>query len=176
MWHNWPLETCHAIMSVLSGKEIHCLSNLIARYSSWIVYSNDFWSVGWTRGILWIQNRWNCSGFSIRGTCKIAYKISDIMKDCSLINLYMYQIFSSCRANLGHDTNLVYNLVSKAVRWRWLNRAGVSFSKHKAKLWFIIERMLILREFNPLQRVARWLLNWNMMVKIFYPKLKLSVL
>ena len=115
-------------MSVPGEKDIYCLSNLIARYSSWIVYWNDFWSVGWTREILWIQSRWICTDLSMRGMCSTAHMVSDIMKDCSFMNLYIYQIFSpchSCRASLGCDTRLVSNLISEYVRSRGLTGLGL---------------------------------------------------
>ena len=72
---------------------------------------------------------WNCSDLLTRGKCKTAYKVSDIMKDHSFINLYMYQIFSPShlgRANLGFNTNLVSHLVSEDVRSRGVNRGGIS--------------------------------------------------
>ena len=42
MQQNCPFDTWHAIMSVLSGNEMYCLSDLIVRYSSCIVYLNVF--------------------------------------------------------------------------------------------------------------------------------------
>ena len=72
--------------------------------------------------------------------CKTAYKVSDIMKDHSFINLYIYQISSLChagRANLGCDTNLVSNLVNKDVRSRELNRAGVSFCELMTEIYLL---------------------------------------
>ena len=142
MQQNWPLETWHAIMSLLSGNEIYCPSNLMARFSSWMVYWNDFWSVGWTSGILWILKRWNCSDLSMRGMCRTAYKVSDIMMDQNLMNLYMYQIFSLChagRVNLGCEINLVSSLISKDMRSRKFNRAGVN----SVNLWLKFDLLLI---------------------------------
>ena len=68
---------------------------------------------------------------------KTAYKVSDVMKDHSFINLYMYQTFSPChvgRAKLGCDTNFVYNLISKDVKSKGLNRAGASFCELMTKI------------------------------------------
>ena len=74
------------------------------------------------------------------------------------MNLNMYQIFSPChagRVNLGCETNLVSSLVSKDMRSRGFNRAGVNFCELMTKILFIIDRMSILRELIPLWRVAR---------------------
>ena len=123
----WKLETlhqgdhdyCHVLC--LSGNKIYCPSNLIARYSSWIAYWNEFLSVGWTSGILGILKRWNCSDLSIRRIWRTTCKVSDIMKDWCFMNLYMYHIFSLChaaKANLGCETNLVSSLIINEVRLR----------------------------------------------------------
>ena len=94
--------------------------------------------------------------------CYTAYKVSDNMKDHSFMNLYIYQMFLPChagRANMGCDTNFDSNLVSKDVRSRGLKRAGVSFCEIMIEILFIIDRILVLREFNPFQSVTRQLLN-----------------
>ena len=161
------------MMSVLSGKEIYCLSNLIARYSSWILYWKGFLSIGWTRE-MWIQNKWNCSDLLTREMCKTVYKVFDIMKDCSFMNLYIYQIFSPChahRANPGCDINFDSNLISLDVRSQGLRRAGGSFCELTIEIWFTKDKILILREFNLLWRVTRWFFSWNIMMKKFLSKI-----
>ena len=100
------------------------------------------------------------------------------MKDHSFMNLYIYQTFSLChagRANLGCETNLVSNSISTDVRSRELSRAGVNFCEYIIEIWFTMDRMLIPSKFNPLQRVARLLLSWNIMIKNFFLTLMLIV-
>ena len=155
----WDLA-CHYVCT--NWKWIYWPSDLMAGYSSWMVYWNDFWSVRWTSGALWILNKWNCNDLSTRRMCRTAYKVSDNMKDWSFMNLYMYQIFSPCQAgriNIGHEINLVSILLSRDLGSSGFNRAGVSFCELMMENWFIICRMSILRELILLQRVARQLLN-----------------
>ena len=88
-----------------------------------------------------------------RRVCKTACKVFDIMKDLNFMNLYIYQIFSpwhAGRANLGCDTNLDSSLISKDVRSLGLNRARVNFCELMSEILFIMDKMFILREFNPL--------------------------
>ena len=79
-------------MSVLRGNEIYSLSDLIASYSSWIEYLNEFLRIGWTNGILCILYRLYCNDLSSREMSSITYKVSDIMNDQSFMNSYIYQI------------------------------------------------------------------------------------
>ena len=149
MLQNCPFDTWHAIMSILSGNEIYCSSDLMARYSSWIEYLKWFLRIGWTNGILCILNRWNFSNSSTRGMCSRTYKVFNIMNDPSFINLFMYHIFSlfhSGKANLGCGTNLVSNLISSDMRSKGFNKAGVSFVNLWLKLGFRIDKMSILTE------------------------------
>ena len=80
-------------MLVLSSNEIYYASYLIARYSSWIEYLNDFLKVEGANGILCILYKLNCSDLLTRGMCSMIYRGSDIMNDQSFMNLYIYQIF-----------------------------------------------------------------------------------
>ena len=80
-------------MSVLSRNEMYCSSDLIVRHSSCIMYLNYFLRIGCTYGMLCILNRWNWSDLSNKGICSTTYKVLVIMKDCILMNLYMFQMF-----------------------------------------------------------------------------------
>ena len=79
--------------------------------------------------------------------CKTAHKVFDIIKKCNFMNLYIYQIFSPChagRANLGCDTNLDSNLISKDVRSWGHSTAGVQFCEFMIEIWFTVDKMIIL--------------------------------
>ena len=94
--------------------------------------------------------------------CKTEYKVFDIMKGLNFMNLYIYQIFSPChvgRANLQCDIKLESNLISKDVRSQGLSKIGVHYCEIKSEILFVMDKMFILREFNLLQRVTRWLLS-----------------
>ena len=164
---------CHNVSTKWEGYVLFYF-NLVARYSSCTLYWKDFLRVGWTKRILWIWDKWNCRDLSTRGMCKIVYKVFDINKDHNFMSLYIYQIFLPChagRARLGCDTNLDSNLISKDVRPWGFSRTGVNFCEFMSEILFIMGKMFILREFSPLQRVARRLHRWNIMVKKFLFKI-----
>ena len=54
MWQNCPFDIWHATMSSLRENEIYYESYLITIYSSQMEYLNDFFRIGWTKGMLCI--------------------------------------------------------------------------------------------------------------------------
>ena len=157
-------------MLALRGNEIYCKSDLIARYSSWMEYSYDFFRTGWTKGMLCILLRLNCSDFSTKGICNTTYKVPDNMKDWSFIHLHMYQMFSPShwgRANHGCGTSWPSSLASNSLRFEGFSNVDLSFCELITETWSKIDRMSILTEFIPLWSVTKWLLNWNIVIKIF---------
>ena len=79
----------------------------------------------------------------------------------------MFLPFHSGKANLGCDANCVSNLISSDIRFKVFNKAGVSFWGLMTETWFRIDKMSLLTDCIPLQSVAKWLQNWNMMMKKF---------
>ena len=67
MWQNCPFDTWHAMMSVLSGNDIYCESDLFGRYSSQMEYLNDFFRTGWANGMLCTLHRLNWSDCQLGG-------------------------------------------------------------------------------------------------------------
>ena len=131
---------------------------------------NDFLRIRWTNGILYILYRLNCNDLSTREMCSMTYRVPDIMNDSSLMKLYIYQMFSLFhwgRANLGCETSCVSSLVSNGLRSNRFSNAGLSFCELNTATWFKIDSIYILTKFIPFQRVAKWLLNWNMVIKKF---------
>ena len=155
-------------MSVLSRNKIYCGSDLIAGYSSWIEYLNEFLRIGWTNGILYILWRLNCNDLSTGGC--IIWCIGCLTSCTIEVYLYIYQIFSPfhCgRASLGCKTSWVSCLVSNDLRSKGFSYAGLSFYELIIETWSKIDRIAILTEFIPLWKVAKWLLNWNMITQKF---------
>ena len=74
------------------------------------------------------------------------------------MNLYMYQMISSSHwgtANLVCEASQFSHLVSNSLRSDGFSNAGLSFCELITETWFKINRMSILTEFIPLQRVAK---------------------
>ena len=116
------------------------------------------------------SNRWNWSDLSTKGMCSTTYKVLDIMKGCSFMNLYMYQMFLSFysgKANLGCDTSCASNLFSRDIRSSGFSKVGVSFWELMTETWFTMDKMSIPTECIPLQSIGIWLLSWNMIMKKF---------
>ena len=158
------------MMLALRGSGIYCESDLIARYSSWMEYSNDIFRMGWTNRILSILHRLNWSDLSTRGMYSTTYRVSDNMKDWSLMNLYMFQMSSPFhwgRTNLRCEISWFSSLVSNSLRSDGFSNAGLGFCELITESWFKIDRMSILTEFIQLLRAPKWLLNWNITIKKF---------
>ena len=115
------------------------------------------------------------------GMYNMIYRVSDIINDLSFMNLYIYQMFSPfhcVRASLGCKTSWVSILVSNDLRSKGLGDTGLSFCELIIDAWSKIDSISILTEFIPLQRVAEWLLNWNMINKeiSYHEKMTLIIL
>ena len=79
----------------------------------------------------------------------------------------MFLPFHSGKAYLGCDTNWVSNLISTEIRFKGFDKVAVSFWELMTETWFKIDSMSLLTECIPLWSVAKWLLNWNIMMKKF---------
>ena len=109
MLQNWPFDTWHAIMSVLSGNKMYCESDLLARYSSWMEYLKDFLRIGWTNGILCILYRLSWSDLLTRG--RVVWHAecltSWMFEFHELVHIANVFTISLGRAKLGCETSSV---------------------------------------------------------------------
>ena len=82
----------------------------------------------------------------------------------------MYQMFSPShwgRANQGSETSWLSSLASNSLRSEGFSNVGLSYCELITETWFKFDRMSIPTKFIPLQTFARWLFNWNIMIKKF---------
>ena len=80
------------------------------------------------------------------------------MNDLSLMNLYMYHMFSpfhSGKANLRCDIKCVSNLISSYIRSNGFNKVGVSFGELMTETQFRVDKMSILTDCILLWSVAK---------------------
>ena len=145
----WVWSNCKVLF--LDGVFKSCLED-------WMDQWNSMYSIQ-------IKLKW----FIKWGVCHMTYRVFDVMNDQNFINLYVYEMFSPShlgRADLGCEPTWASSLVSNDLRSKGLRKAGLSFCKLINETWFKFI-VSILTEFIPMWRVAKWLLNWNMIIKKF---------
>ena len=129
-----------------------------------------FFRFGLTNRMLYILYRLNWSDLLTRGMCNMVYRVSDKMKDWNFMNLnicHMFSTFHWGRANLGCETSWFSSLVNINLRSDGFSNKGLGFWELIIGTWLKIDKMSILTAIMPLWRIAKLLINLNIIIKKF---------